>query len=124
MICLGSGGRLSRRTEAGSSLMWTNNVALVFELECKVFLSWILIPLQRPWGVPKLLAEIDSFGGCQAWFQPGLERSWNAILQFASYRIEEKEFDNLSSECKLIQFRFIVRAENKMAASLAIDGFS
>ncbi|KAK8991881.1 hypothetical protein V6N11_044779 [Hibiscus sabdariffa] len=61
MICLGSGGRLSRRTEAGSSLMWTNNVALVFELECKVFLSWILIPLQRPWGVPKLLAEIDSF---------------------------------------------------------------
>ncbi|KAK8976629.1 hypothetical protein V6N11_057229 [Hibiscus sabdariffa] len=47
----------------------------------------------RPWGVPKLLAEIDSFvhgGGCQAWFQPGLERSWNAILQFASYRIEEK----------------------------------
>ncbi|KAK8595340.1 hypothetical protein V6N13_016715 [Hibiscus sabdariffa] len=127
-------------------------------------------------------------GGCQAWFQPGLERSWNAILQFASYRIEEKgnvstligeqqailkrfrlelwetlrlledlwrkkgkiqlvvkesfhsfslsnhsqgrfsdvkeayggalfakeEFDNLSSECKLIQFRFIARAENKM----------
>ncbi|KAK8549479.1 hypothetical protein V6N13_027231 [Hibiscus sabdariffa] len=82
---------------------------------------------ERPWGVPKLLAEIDSFvhgGGCQAWFQPGLERSWNAILQFASYRIEEKEFDNLSSECKLIQFRFIARAENKMAASLAIDGFS
>ncbi|KAK8598002.1 hypothetical protein V6N13_095394 [Hibiscus sabdariffa] len=96
MICLGSGGRLSRRTE-------------------------------RHWGVPKLLAGIDSFvhgGGCQAWSQPGLVRSWIAILQFASYRIEEKEFDNLSSECKLIQFRFIARAENKMAASLAIDGFS
>ncbi|KAK8714488.1 hypothetical protein V6N13_149678 [Hibiscus sabdariffa] len=31
---------------------------------------------------------------------------------------------HLSSECKLIQFRFIRRAENKMAASLAIDGFS
>ncbi|KAK8991885.1 hypothetical protein V6N11_044783 [Hibiscus sabdariffa] len=108
--------------------------------------------------IPKTGTAMAASPACVRLFQqfmvPGLERSWNAILQFASYRIEEKgnvsalireqfwlfcsrigcnamgfikilaEFDNLSSECKLIHFRFIARAENKMAASLAIDDFS
>ncbi|KAK8626682.1 hypothetical protein V6N13_134315 [Hibiscus sabdariffa] len=34
------------------------------------------------------------------------------------------EFDNLSSVCKLIQFNYIERVENEMAARLALDGFS
>ncbi|KAK8991826.1 hypothetical protein V6N11_044726 [Hibiscus sabdariffa] len=85
MICLGSGGRLCRQTEAGSSLMWTNNVALVFELECKVF---------SVGHIPKTGTAMAASPACVGLFQqfmvPGLERSWNAILQFASYRIEEK----------------------------------
>ncbi|KAK8684864.1 hypothetical protein V6N13_040879 [Hibiscus sabdariffa] len=47
-----------------------------------------------------------------------------SILIKEAREVLKLEFDNLSSECKLIQIRFIARAENKMAASLAIDGFS
>ncbi|KAK8662508.1 hypothetical protein V6N13_092081 [Hibiscus sabdariffa] len=41
-----------------------------------------------------------------------------ALTKFFAY------FDNLSSVCKLIQFRYIQKVENEMAARLALDGFS
>ncbi|KAK8576942.1 hypothetical protein V6N13_121941 [Hibiscus sabdariffa] len=47
-------------------------------------------------------------------FENWMQRPW-ALSKF---------FAEFESECKLIQFRFIERVKNEMAASLAIDGFS
>ncbi|KAK8487912.1 hypothetical protein V6N12_021103 [Hibiscus sabdariffa] len=92
--------------------------------------------------IPKTGTAMAASPACVRLFQqfmvPGLERSWNAILQFASYRIEEKgltaaktavEFFNCIWVGESVFFSagfglFIARAENKMAASLAIDDFS
>ncbi|KAK8709243.1 hypothetical protein V6N13_060268 [Hibiscus sabdariffa] len=50
-------------------------------------------------------------------FENSMQRPWALSKFFA-------KFDNLSSKCKLILFRYIEREENEMVARLTFDGFS
>ncbi|KAK8701237.1 hypothetical protein V6N13_019627 [Hibiscus sabdariffa] len=56
-------------------------------------------------------------GGDLTWFSCSVNNGKDFHLSWL-------EFDNLSSKCKLIQFRYVERVENEMAARLAFDGFS
>ncbi|KAK8994119.1 hypothetical protein V6N11_008325 [Hibiscus sabdariffa] len=45
---------------AACGVGWASKSALVVELDNEVLVKWLMNPLQRPWGIARSFAEIDT----------------------------------------------------------------